>query len=82
MPAGLYPLSINLLRNVSQLSWKSLFDERMRRRRNICIYVYMCIFFVPYDRHRNFLDKALSGYRIELECVELKQQELFKDLPS
>ena len=28
----LYPLSISLLRNLSQLSWNSLFVEQMRRK--------------------------------------------------
>ena len=32
----LYPLSINLLYNLSQLSWNSLFVEQMRRRRQAC----------------------------------------------
>ena len=33
----LYPLSINLLRNISQLSWNSLFVEQMWIRRKACV---------------------------------------------
>ena len=33
---SLYPLSINLLCNLSQLSWNSLFVEQIRRRRKAC----------------------------------------------